>query len=105
MDISDSSKTFSADDLSPMNEADFGFEADAESNYIQNCKNEGKQSVVIIGGGPCGILSTRYISQNSNVLCVEGKSDLGGLWHSDEYTEENHPSLKTDAYYREYGVL
>jgi len=34
MDISDSSKTFSADDLSPMNEADFGFEADAESNYI-----------------------------------------------------------------------
>ncbi|KAL4486003.1 hypothetical protein ABPG72_003937 [Tetrahymena utriculariae] len=77
---------------------------DSEINYVNNYAKF-DNSVLIIGAGPCGILSTRYVSEKNNVLCVDGKSDLGGLWKFEEVNEYNHPSLQSDAYYNSYGVL
>ncbi|EAR99628.1 flavin-binding monooxygenase-like protein (macronuclear) [Tetrahymena thermophila SB210] len=76
----------------------------SEFKYVNNY-NLYKNSVLIIGAGPCGILSTKYISQNNNVLCVDGKNDIGGLWKFEEINENNHPNLQADAFYNSYGVL
>ncbi|KAL4486004.1 hypothetical protein ABPG72_003938 [Tetrahymena utriculariae] len=76
----------------------------SEINYVNN-QNLYKSSVLIIGAGPCGILSTKYISQNNNVLCVDGKNDIGGLWKFEEINENNHPNLQADAFFNSYGVL
>ncbi|KAL4436046.1 hypothetical protein ABPG74_022281 [Tetrahymena malaccensis] len=76
----------------------------SEINYVNNYSSY-KNSVLIIGAGPCGILSTKYISQNNNVLCVDGKNDIGGLWKFEEINENNHPNLQADAFFNSYGVL
>ncbi|KAL4486011.1 hypothetical protein ABPG72_003945 [Tetrahymena utriculariae] len=46
-----------------------------------------------------------YISQNNNVLCVDGKSSFGGLWKFEDLNEFYHPSIHTDAFYNSYGHL
>ncbi|KAL4436042.1 hypothetical protein ABPG74_022277 [Tetrahymena malaccensis] len=77
---------------------------ESEINYIKNY-NLFQNSVFIIGAGPAGILNTKYISQNNNVLCVDGKSSFGGLWKFEDLNEFNHPSIHTDAFYNSYGHL
>lgn len=64
-------------------------EINSEKVYLERA-SKGDNSVVVIGAGPSGILSTRYISAENNVLCVESKEEVGGMWHFDDYTEETH---------------
>ncbi|KAL4471583.1 hypothetical protein ABPG74_008476 [Tetrahymena malaccensis] len=41
--------------------------------------------------------------QKYNVLCIEGKYEVSGLWYFNKVADESDPSLKTDAYMKEYG--
>ncbi|EAR93054.2 flavin-binding monooxygenase-like protein (macronuclear) [Tetrahymena thermophila SB210] len=69
-----------------------------KSNYHQ-------KSIVIIGAGPCGILSVKHLQDKANILCVDAKEDIGGLWHFDNLNELNHPNLEKNAFYKDLGVL
>ncbi|EAR94354.1 flavin-binding monooxygenase-like protein (macronuclear) [Tetrahymena thermophila SB210] len=64
-----------------------------------------KKKILVIGAGPCGILATKHLSINNDVICVDSKEGLGGLWHYDKHDENNHPNLNQNAYYQNYGVL
>ncbi|KAL4485423.1 hypothetical protein ABPG72_008291 [Tetrahymena utriculariae] len=68
-------------------------------------KNYNKNSVVIIGSGPCGILATKYLKENNNVICIDNREDIGGQWHFDDYNEENHPNLQQNSFFHHYGTL
>ncbi|KAL4485422.1 hypothetical protein ABPG72_008290 [Tetrahymena utriculariae] len=74
---------------------------------IENIYKNGyeKNSVLIIGSGPSGILATKYLQKNNNIICIDNREDIGGLWHFDKYNEETHPNLKQTSFYHYYGVL
>ena len=62
--------------------------------------------VVIVGGGTCGLLALRYLKPYADVVCLEGKSEVGGQWKFDgPHNEFNHPNLQQDPFYRYYGCL
>jgi cation diffusion facilitator CzcD-associated flavoprotein CzcO len=61
--------------------------------------------VVIIGAGPSGLVAIRNLINKAQITCFESKSEVGGIWHRDQYTEETHPSLNQDVYYQNYGSL
>ena len=61
--------------------------------------------VVVIGGGPCGILSLKHLIGKADIFCFESKADIGGMWHFDPVNELTHPDLSNDPYYKLYGVL
>ncbi|KAL4442621.1 hypothetical protein ABPG74_007023 [Tetrahymena malaccensis] len=63
------------------------------------------KSIVIIGAGPCGILSVKHLQNKANILCIDAKEDIGGLWHFDNLNEFNHPNLEKNAFYKDLGVL
>ncbi|EAR84950.2 flavin-binding monooxygenase-like protein (macronuclear) [Tetrahymena thermophila SB210] len=73
---------------------------------IENIYKNGydKNSVLIIGSGPSGILASKYLSKNNNIICIENREDIGGQWNFDKYNEENHPNLQQTAFYHHYGV-
>ncbi|KAL4438319.1 hypothetical protein ABPG74_009742 [Tetrahymena malaccensis] len=73
-----------------------------EIDYQQNYN---KKSVLIIGAGPCGLSILKYLNNKVNVISIECKEDLGGQWCLDQYTEETHPNLKSDAFYNQHGCL
>ncbi|KAL4438317.1 hypothetical protein ABPG74_009740 [Tetrahymena malaccensis] len=64
-----------------------------------------KNSVLIIGCGPQGILATKYLYKNNNIICIDNREDIGGQWLFDQYNEETHPNLEQSAFYHYYGVL
>ncbi|EAR90070.1 flavin-binding monooxygenase-like protein (macronuclear) [Tetrahymena thermophila SB210] len=77
-----------------------------EQNIEKIYKNSyDKNSVLIIGCGPSGILATKYLQKNNNVICIDNREDIGGQWYFDKYNEENHPNLQQTAFYHYYGVL
>ena len=59
---------------------------------------EGKKGVVVIGAGPAGVLATRQMKNDFDLLTLEAKSDLGGIWN-----REYDPSSKTN-YEKLYGT-
>jgi cation diffusion facilitator CzcD-associated flavoprotein CzcO len=61
--------------------------------------------VVVIGGGPSGLVAIKNLLNKAEIICYESKSDVGGIWHPDKFTEESHPNIKEDAYYQTYGAL
>lgn len=57
--------------------------------------NESKQRVLVIGGGPSGIIALKEFSSSQafEVLCMEQLSAVGGLWnYSDVITQPDHPT-------------
>ncbi|KAL4438318.1 hypothetical protein ABPG74_009741 [Tetrahymena malaccensis] len=73
-------------------------EIDYQQSYDQ-------KSVLIIGAGPCGLSSLKYLSNMVNVICIECKEDLGGQWRQEKYTEETYPNLQNNAFYNQHGAL
>ncbi|KAL4486002.1 hypothetical protein ABPG72_003936 [Tetrahymena utriculariae] len=81
--------------------------------YNQELENKYKnnydqKSVIVIGGGPLGILSLRYLTEDSsiNVICFEAKDNLGGMWYMDKY-DSLDPTIdhSQNAFIREHGVV
>lgn len=66
-----------------------------------------KKSVIVVGGGPSGILSVRYLSEHAelNVICFEGKDNLGGMWYLDKYDALDGQITDTskNAFIRDFG--
>ena len=66
--------------------------------------------ICVIGAGPSGLVTSRYLSQNPNhqVTVFDSKPDLGGLWY---YEEKNSVDPKfseekmRDNFYRMYGCF
>ncbi|EAR84952.1 flavin-binding monooxygenase-like protein (macronuclear) [Tetrahymena thermophila SB210] len=77
-------------------------ENQVEINYQQNYY---KKSVIIIGAGPCGLSNLKYLNNKVNVICIDCKEDLGGQWYLDQYTEETHPNIQSNAFYNQHGFL
>ncbi|KAL4485421.1 hypothetical protein ABPG72_008289 [Tetrahymena utriculariae] len=73
-----------------------------ELEYQQNYN---QKSVLIIGAGPCGLTNLKYLNNKVNVICIDCKQDLGGQWCLDKYTEETHPNLQSNAFYKQHGFL
>ncbi|KAL4511813.1 hypothetical protein ABPG72_012658 [Tetrahymena utriculariae] len=71
--------------------------------YKKRCSTTNDKSILIIGGGPSGMVACKYLAKKHNVLCIEGKEEVGGLWYINKVADDSDPSLKMDAYMKEYG--
>jgi cation diffusion facilitator CzcD-associated flavoprotein CzcO len=64
-----------------------------------------RPKVVVIGAGPYGLTATRYLSTIADVTTFEAKETVGGVWYYTDVTEETHPDLENDPFYKLYGHL
>ncbi|KAL4447103.1 hypothetical protein ABPG74_013955 [Tetrahymena malaccensis] len=70
--------------------------------------NYSKKSVIVIGAGPLGIQSVRYLQQESdlNTICFEAKNNLGGMWYLDKYDQlDKNVDISKNAFIRDNGYV
>ena len=61
--------------------------------------------VAIIGAGPSGIVSARHLKEVADITIYESKSELGGLWLYNDFSERNNPDIQSDQFYKLYGCM
>ncbi|EAR85652.1 flavin-binding monooxygenase-like protein (macronuclear) [Tetrahymena thermophila SB210] len=70
--------------------------------------NYSQKSVIVVGAGPLGILSVRYLSQETdlNTICFEAKNNIGGMWYLDDYDRlDSEINTSKNAFIRDNGYV
>jgi cation diffusion facilitator CzcD-associated flavoprotein CzcO len=63
------------------------------------------KKVCIIGAGPQGLTTLKYASPFCDITSFTCNKTVGGMWNYNPYTEETHPDLANDEYYKLNGHL
>jgi cation diffusion facilitator CzcD-associated flavoprotein CzcO len=64
-----------------------------------------KPKICVIGAGIYGLAATKYLKDVGEVTTFEAKDTVGGVWAYSDVTEDNHPDLENDPFYKLYGNL